>query len=65
MFSKAARFHDGLKPPVNILGVPLLARPHAAYHHHMLLRINAVNDAMATELVLPIYAEAAHIPPDQ
>ena len=57
LFGETARFGDGFKLSVDIFRITLLSNANAAYDYHVVLRINSVNDAMVSELVLPIPGE--------
>jgi hypothetical protein len=59
LFSEAARFGEGFELPVDILRITPLTNADTAYHCHMMLRINSVNHAMVSELVLPIADQRA------
>lgn len=54
MVGETARFGDGFKLSVDILRISLLSNANATYNYHVVLWINSVNDAMVSELVLPI-----------
>jgi hypothetical protein len=54
LFSETARLSSRLELPVNVLGISLLANGDSAHDYDVMFRINAVNDAMVSELVLPI-----------
>ncbi len=54
LFGETARFGDGFELPVDILGIALLSNSDTAYDYDLMLRIDSVNDAMASELVLPV-----------
>ncbi len=57
--SKTARLGNRFELPVDVLGVGLLANANSAHDNHAMFRINAVNDAMVSKLVLPIARERA------
>jgi len=54
LFSKTARFAHGFELAVDVLGIILLANSDRAHDDDATFRINTVNDAMVSELVLPI-----------
>ena len=54
LFSKTASFAHRFKLAVNVLGIILLASSDRAHDDDATFRINTVNDAMVSELVLPI-----------
>jgi hypothetical protein len=59
LFSKTARLGDRFELPVDVLGVALLANADSAHDDHAMFRMNAENDAVVSELVLPIARERA------
>jgi len=59
LLCEATRFSDIFQLPVDILGITLLANADSAHDYDVMLRINAVNNAMVSELVLPIARERA------
>ena len=59
MLGETPCFGDGFELPVNVLRVTLLSNTNTAYDYYVMLRINAVNDAMVAELVFPISRERA------
>jgi hypothetical protein len=54
LLSESPCFGDGFELPVDILGIALLSNANTAYDYDLMLRIDSVNDAMVSELVLPI-----------
>ena len=54
MFGETARFGDGFELLIDVLGITLLSNANAAYDYHVVLRIDSVNDAVVSKLVLPI-----------
>ena len=54
MFGETPCFGDGFELPVDILGIALLPNADTAYDYDVMLGIDSVNDAMVSELVLPI-----------
>ena len=57
MLSETARSCDGLKPPIDILRVTLLPNANTANNYQAVLWVNSVNDAMISELMLPVVSE--------
>jgi len=58
-FSEPARLGDGFELPVNILHITLLTNPDSAHNDYAMPRIYAVDQAMVSELVLPISGQRA------
>ena len=54
MFGKAAGLSHGLKLPVDVLGVALLANTHRTDDYHLTFGIDSIYDAVISELVLPV-----------
>ena len=54
LLGETACFGNGFQLPVDILRITMLTDPDSAYDYHVMLGINAVNDAMVSKLMLPI-----------
>jgi hypothetical protein len=54
LFGETARLGDGFELSVDILGIALLSNADTAYDYNVMLPINSVNNAVVSELVLPI-----------
>jgi len=54
LLGESACFGDGFELSVDILGIALLSHSDTAYDYDLMLRIDSVNDAMASELLLPV-----------
>ena len=59
MFREAAGFGDGFELSVDVFGIALLPDAYGTHNYDAMLEINAIDNAMVSELVLPITGQRA------